>query len=474
MAHALTINNLRFSYLSYQERSNEPLFCDLSLSIEEGERVLLLAPFDMGKTTLAKIIGGVCPKYFPGTMTGSITLFGTDLSTVEPWQLLTEVGYVSQNPAEQFIATTVEEEIAFPLESLGLSRAEMRERIATVLEAWGLAHLGDANESELSGGERKRVLLAIQQALSPRLWLLDEPFDDLDPVWRVRLKETILAGGKTTLVLASRYLADFADLFDRVLLLDERRIVALPLRESLSRFSTLCGDDKPSPLLDQTIEDQRRTTLSAGALAVERKRRSTTSTPPFEMTVDSFALESGELVTLTGANGSGKSSFSRLLCGLDEPKRGVIAIDGKRQSTKELNRSVGYLFQNPDLQIFLPTVEEELSWSLRRRRELSSSEIAERVGFAADLFALDLGDTPTTMSYPKRKALQAAVYYLLDRPFYILDELDSALTYHSALSIMASLRQRGSGILLITHDRLFAAKVEGRAYTIEAGRLIER
>ena len=89
----------------------------------------------------------------------------------------------------------------------------------------------------------------------------------------------------------------------------------------------------------------------------------------------------------------------------------------------------------------------------------------------AELFGLTLTDTPTTMSYPGRKALQAAVYYLLDRPFYILDELDSALTYHSALTIIAHLRRRGAAILLITHDRLFASKVGGRGYTIEEGRL---
>ena len=318
------------------------------------------------------------------------------------------------------------------------------------------------------------MLLAIQEALSPRLWLLDEPFDDLDPMWRVRLKETIMAGGKTTLVLASRYLADFVDLFDRVLLLDEKRIVELPLQEAIERFSAISGDDRPNPLLEQSIEDHHHSTLTGEDLTVERRRRSTTTAPPFEMHVDSFALHSGEVVTLTGANGSGKSSFSRLLCGLDEPKGGAIIIDGKRRGSKELNRNVGYLFQNPDLQIFLPTVEEELAWSLRRRRELSAREISERVGKAAELFALELADTPTTMSYPKRKALQAAVYYLLDRPFYILDELDSALTYHSALSIIASLRRRGSGILLITHDRTFAAKAGGRGYTIEEGRLIER
>ncbi len=471
MATALTITNLRFTYRSYDGIEVEPLLSNLNLVIGEGERVLLLAPFDKGKTTLAKIICGVCPKYFPGALEGSISVFGHDLSLTEPWQLLTEVGYVSQNPAEQFIATTVEEEIAFPLESLGLVQSEMAERIDWALEKWGLTHLRDANESELSGGERKRVLLAIQDAIAPRLWLLDEVFDDLDVEWRGHLQQVIAQEGRTTLVLASRYLDEFADLFDRVLLLDGKSVVEMERGDPLDRFAHLSGDDRPNPLGAAPIEPRYTHTLAVEDLVVERRRRNALRVAPFELVVEGFELQSGEVVTLTGANGSGKSSFSRLLCGLDEPKSGVITIDGVPSPSKGLNRTVGYLFQNPDLQIFLPTVEDELAWSLKRRSDLSPREIKGLVSEAAELFGLTLTDTPTTMSYPGRKALQAAVYYLLDRPFYILDELDSALTYHSALTIIAHLRRRGAAILLITHDRLFASKVGGRGYTIEEGRL---
>lgn len=472
MASALSIDTLSFAYRRYDGIEAEPLFVDLSMHIEEGERVLLLAPFDKGKTTLAKIICAVCPKYFPGSMSGTLSIFGRDNATVEPWQLLTEVGYVAQNPAEQFIATTVEEEIAFPLESLGLSRAEIDFRIERSLGNWGLLGLRSANESELSGGERKRVLLAIQEAIDPKLWLLDEVFDDLDAVWRDRLKAVIGSGKKTVLVLASRYLDEFANLFDRVLLLDEKRIVELPLDQALSRFSHLCGDDRPNPLSKPTFVAAHHHALVAQKLVVQRIRRRSALAAPFEMEVEHFVLKGGEIVTLTGPNGSGKSSFSRLLCGLDEPKSGAVLIDGVAQRKKDLNRSVGYLFQNPDLQIFLPTVQEELSWSLKRRRDLTAASIKAEVSAASELFGLNLTDTPTTMSYPKRKALQAAVYYLLDRPFYILDELDSALTYHSALTIIAHLRSRGAAILLITHDRLFASHVGGRAYAIEEGRMV--
>ena len=471
MPNAFCIEHLSFTYHSYVQKQCESLFENLSLQIEEGSKTLLLAPFDKGKTTMAKIMCGVCPKYFPGTLEGTIRVFGTDLATLEPWQLLSICSYVSQNPQEQFIANSVEEELAFPLESLGLGREEMRSRIDRALQHWGLDRLRTSSEQELSGGERKRVLLAVTEAIDARFWILDEAFDDLDQRWRDQLKEMIDKGNKTVLVLASRYLAEFDGLFDQVLLLDDKKVVSLPQQQLLSRFSQLCQDDLANPLASQVCTPPEVRQLVCTDLVAERRRMSTLEEASFKVQVPHFTLQSGELVTLVGPNGSGKSSFSRILCGLDGYLSGSIKFDGTSLSGKELSKKVGYLFQNPDLQIFLPTVNDELSWSLRRRRDLKQEEIRRRVAACADLFGLSLSDTPATMSYPLRKALQAAVYYLLDRPFYILDELDSALTYHTALSIIRDLRQNGAGILLITHDKQFAKRVQQRTYSIEKGRL---
>ncbi len=472
MDQALQLSHVCFTYRSWKEEVCEQLFNDLNLTLVEGGKTLLLAPFNKGKSTLAKIVCAVCPKYFPGNLEGDISLFGTQLSTMEPWDLLGLCSYVSQNPQEQFIANSVEEELAFPLESLGLEREQMSRRITDALQHWGLEHLRTSSQQELSGGERKRVLLAVQEVIQARLWILDEAFDDLDQRWRDRLKETIQTSDKTILVLASRYLQEFADLFDHVVLLDQKRIESPAIEQLLPRFSSLCGDDLPNPLEGQRIEIAAKQQLCCTNIQAERKRQSTLVGQSFSLEVPHFQLESGELVTLVGPNGSGKSSFSRLLCGLDDPVSGSITLDGQPLAGKELSKKVGYLFQNPDLQIFLPTVEEELSWSLKRRKDMPYDEMKRRVSECADLFGLILTDTPSTMSYPQRKALQAAVYYLLDRPFYILDELDSSLTYYSALSIIARLRQRGAALLLITHDRQFARRVAQRGYAIEGGRMV--
>ncbi|MGB4408109.1 MAG: ABC transporter ATP-binding protein [Sphaerochaeta sp.] len=469
----LEVRGLCFTYQSWKKEENSPVLTGVDLCLEHKSKTLLLAPFDTGKSTLARIISGLCPKYLPGVLEGSIHVCEKDLAQCEPWELLLDCGYVSQNPQEQFVALSVEDEVAFPLETLGLKREEIARRVDTVLTNWGLQPLRTSSQQELSGGERKRVLLAVQQALNPHLWVLDESFDDLDRSWRDYLTTLIRDGEQTTLVLASRYLEQFGEIFDRFALLENGRVRFGEKDEILQAFSALCGDQLPNPLKGQKLPVKAGHTLSCSSLMTVRTRVSTLEAKPFRLSVPSFQIHSGDLITLVGPNGSGKSTFSRLLCGLDELKTGTFSLDGKLMGQRGLNRSVGYLFQNPDLQIFLPTVREELSWSLKRRKDLRDEQVQVMVSECASLFGLDPEETPSTMSYPLRKALQAAVYYLLDRPFYILDELDNALTYAVSLSIIALLRRNGAGILLITHDSAFASLVSETTYAIEAGILEE-
>ncbi|WP_320128095.1 ABC transporter ATP-binding protein [uncultured Sphaerochaeta sp.] len=471
MNDIVVVKNLGFTYRSWDGKLNKPVLENLDCTFQAKSKTLLLAPFDGGKSTFARILGGLCPKYIQGTLSGKLLVNGKDLSVTDPWDLLLDCGYVSQDPQEQFIATTVEDEIAFPLESLGLSRESISKRVDQVLDTWDLIPMRGASEQELSGGERKRVLLAVLEAVNPTFWILDESFDDLDIQWRSLLAEKIKEDSHTVLVLASRYLAQFEGLFDHYALLEQGKLRFGEKQEILQAFSFLCGDDLPNPLDTQIVRISHSQTLACSNLKTIRTRVSSIDVVPFTLFVPSFSLVSGDLATLVGPNGSGKSTFSRLLCGLDIPVEGTFTLDGILQTAKGLNRTVGYLFQNPDLQIFLPTVREELAWSLKRIKNLSALEIEQKVSDCAVLFELELDDTPSTMSYPLRKALQAAVYYLLDRPFYILDELDNALTYATALKIIARLRRNGAGLLLITHDQKFASLLSHTTFAIKDGRL---
>ena len=186
----------------------------------------------------------------------------------------------------------------------------------------------------------------------------------------------------------------------------------------------------------------------------------------------SFTIKGGETVALMGHNGSGKSTFSRILCGLDRPEKGSITIDGEIRQGNMLSRSVGYMFQNPDYQIFLPTVRDELSYSLSFL-PLEKKEKERRLEELSETFSLKLDSVASLMGYGEKKRLQAAIYASLDRDFYILDELDSALSYRESVYILDKLKAKGAGILLISHDHDFASSLTDRLYRAEEGVISE-
>ena len=248
---------------------------------------------------------------------------------------------------------------------------------------------------------------------------------------------------------------DFKGLFDHIYLLEEGRLVEI--------------DEERAIQLSHFSFTPPHASSSKGAISVNDL---TFSRGAFHLCAERFHLEGGEIVALTGANGSGKSTFSRLLCALERPDSGSVQIDGKTQDARALQRSVGYVFQNPDLQIFLPTVRDELMTTLSFLR-LGRKEREERLEELADLFGLVLSDSALLMSQGARKRLQCAIYYSLERPFYILDEIEAALPYAESARMLSLLSSNGAGILVISHDRAFASAVSNRSCHMEEGRLYE-
>ena len=444
--------NLAFRYDSYSEKEGDKVLRNINLTVNKGEKVLILGEPESGKTTLSLILSSLIPQFVEGELEGKV------YPECEMKDRMEEYTLVPQNAGEFILGETVEDEIAFPLESLGIEREEIIERVDRALSFWGLEALREASTTELSGGEKRRLMLASSLVTNPDYVIYDESFDDLDKGWRQVLRDHIKESSEASLVMASRFLSFFNDLFDRIYVLEHGE-----LREWNGELSSI-----PTPNI---IRKERNNILQCRGISFIHPRRSSFSSP-FVLTLDDFSLKSGEVVALMGPNGSGKSTFSRLLCGLDTPSEGTIILDETPCNKERLERSVGYMFQNPDYQIFLPQVKDELSYSLSFLK-INEKEKEKRLSETAALFSLSLSDTASLMSYGERKRLQSAIYYSLDRPFYILDELDSALTYKESISILEKLSRNGAGILLITHDDDFASAVADRGYRAKEGRIYE-
>ena len=443
---------LSFRYTQYSGEERPLLFSNISIEVNKGEKVLVLGEGESGKTTLAHILSSLIPQYEDGELEGTVLPSGDMKDRMDKYSL------VPQNSSAFFISGSVEDEIAFPLESLGIGREEMKSRVEEALKTWGLETLRDVSPDELSGGEKRRVMIASALVTAPEFVIYDEAFDDLDEGWRKKLLFHIKSSSEGSLVFSSRYLSLFSGVFTTIYNLKDGRLIPWDGKRS----------EIPSP---SPYSVAKKVELKVEGLEFTQQRRSS-SLPPFRLSVPSFTIKGGETVALMGHNGSGKSTFSRILCGLDKPEKGNITIDGEIRQGNMLSRNVGYMFQNPDYQIFLPTVRDELSYSLSFL-PLEKKEKERRLEELSEIFSLKLDSVASLMGYGEKKRLQAAIYASLDRDFYILDELDSALSYRESVYILDKLRAKGAGILLITHDSVFASSLTDRLYRAEGGVISE-
>ncbi len=436
------INDLSFKY----EEGGVALFSSFSLNIEEGERVLLISTPGSGKTTLSRILTGSAPKYTGGILSGTVIINGVDILSLDTPERIRYTSRVNQNSDEMILFSTLYEELSFPLENLGYEESVIKEKAEWALTEFDLTRYKEVSTAELSGGEKKRLMIAILFLIDPELYILDESFDELSPFWRAKIAKLIKERGRSVLILGSHFLPTYEGLYDRVITIKDGK--AAPYERETVSVSL--------------VEKPNGKTLSVKDIALSRPHRSLKEENPFSLDVSSFSIEGGKCTLLLGENGSGKSTLSKVLCGLLKEERGTVKIDDKLVAIKERRREVAYLMQNPFEQLFLPTVKEELE---------STDAKKEDIERALELFSLSPDWYISEIPYGSAKLVQAAVFYLLKRPFAIFDELDSALSYSDSLKAVNAYLESGTGLLIITHDEYFASLFKGKCYRIEGGKI---
>ncbi len=492
--------NLAFTYPAYSaaEVSTGALFNDLNYTVCEGEFHTIIGAPESGKTTLSRILSGLVPRYTGGDLEGTVEILGRDISDTRPQDLIETVGTIFQNPDDQILTTRVDSEIAYPLESLGFARHIIEERVDRELLRFELKDKADRNPASLSGGEKKRLLCAVLAAIAPPIWILDETLDEMDPHWRTILFEylteqnsTVIlfsskmptplpltgpepsvepsvvpaapAGGETPAQSTSAGSRQAAILSRGQLHTDEAEIEKIAEREGL-RW-------KPSFTKDKSLGDRTNPPL----LKAEGLSFSYEESADFSLQVDQIELFAGETVTLAGPNGCGKTTLAKILCGLYTPLSGGIQLPQVQQgnaSPELLRSSAAYMFQNPDYQIFLPSIEEELAYGLKEEGR-PHGEIRSLVQRAIDTFQLPSGDTsPTLLSYGTRKRLQAATYWLLQRPLCIFDETDSGISPKDFAALIRAFQSPRRTLLIISHDAELAQHYSDRLLHMKNGLLL--
>src|SRR5438309_685209 len=477
-----------------------PMLHGVNLTVGEGEVVALVGPTGCGKSTLLHICAGVIPHFITGELTGSVHIFGTNTRDSTLAKIAANIGTVTQDPENQLFNLIVADEIAWGMENRGFERSEIRRGLNRALEFFRIPHLRDRITYDLSGGEKQRVVLSANYAPAPKLFVLDDPTSQLDPIGAQQVLTGIqaLAESGHTILLVESKLEEIWSLVDRVVLLNHGTIELDAPRAQLDRhLDTFIEARVQLPQLVELGARLRERGVSVPALPPDPdnaapllnsvrvmpapSERPANNTPPRRtqalIGID-LEIPAGSVVGVVGQNGSGKTTLARCLSGHLKPTSGTVRVDGKdvqRMSVRDRAATVGYVFQNPDHQIFKDPVVEDVVFgpiNLGASRE-KAMESAERV-----LRGLDLWDVrnvhPFRLSKGGRQRLAIAAIAVMQPPVMIIDEPTTGQDLQESHAIMALLvdlaREVGQTVIVIPHAMhlvaahcdLMAALCEGR------------
>ena len=479
----------------------------VDLRVGEGEFLVVMGRSGAGKTTLLLTINGVIPSRLPGEFKGEVRVAGSKVSDMDVAEVAGYVSTVFEDPEIQFVMSTVEDEVVLGLEALGLPREEIKDGLEWALDLVGLGpeFLG-RNPYQLSGGEKQRVAIAAALARKPRVLLLDEPTSDLDPVGKEevvgairRLREEL----GITIIMVEHNPEIVYEFADRVAVLSGGRIVAEgePL-EVLGNFELKREGVYPPQVVEvarglglngaRTEEEVVRAIRSRGFTRREvefgvgrgegrvivscRGVRHVYEDGVVALRGVNLDLRSGELVSVVGPNGSGKTTLAKVIAGLIEPTKGEVLIEGKplrSYDRQTLSSIVGYVYQNPDHQIFNQTVFDEVAFGLRIRG-VREGEVEERVRRALAVFGLEgkEGEHPFFLSKGERRRLALASVYVLDPKVLIVDEPTTGqdMVFNEKLfELLRGLAGEGRCVVVITHSTDLAFKFSDRVVVLKDG-----
>lgn len=502
---------------------------DIDLSVEEGTFVGLIGPSGAGKSTLASAITGAIPHHYRGRLFGSTLVAGLDTCEASPTDIAKVAGSVLQDIDAQMVASVVEDELLFGLENFGIDHREIEGRIASALDAVGIADLRHREIATLSGGQKQKVAIAAILAMTPRVIVMDEPTSALDPasardVFEVLRRAKELTG--MTVILIEQTVALLAEYCDRVVVIDQGRIaldgtptdvfshgetlraigVDTPRTVRISNSLAEAGlapSDSPALTLDGA-ESLVASILAPGlsesspivprALGDGPDARNAADERPIIVDVAGAAysygtgqagieginltVRAGEILAVVGQNGAGKTTFTKLLNGLIKPSAGVVRIAGLDTRTTPVSVLASHaatLFQNPDRQLCRNTVVEEISFGLELQGAPANAA-RERARHVAATFGLPENASPFNLSRGQRQMVALASVVALEPELIILDEPTSGLDYRECMTVMETVRQRaldGAAVVMVCHDMEVVSDFADTLAVMAEGRLIE-
>ncbi|BEI48763.1 ABC transporter ATP-binding protein [Lactiplantibacillus plantarum] len=513
-APIISFKNFSFQYNS----QTEPTLRDINLDIYPGEKVLIAGPSGSGKSTLGRCLNGLIPQSYPGTVTGQARIAGQTISESSIFTLSQDVGTVLQDPDSQFVGLTVVEDMAFSLENDQQTQPAMRQATEQWAQTLDLQDLLTHRPQELSGGQKQRVAMAGVLIDNSKILLFDEPLASLDPASgkaSMALIDQLTHTQDLTVIIIEHRIEDVLQQpIDRLIVMQDGAIVANDRPETILRQSLmtqlglreplylsalkLAGVDLATcqhldnlqalqvPDLTATLQNwtagvqlQSPTVHDQPLLAIEHLTFGYDPAKPIinDITV---TLHQGEMISLVGQNGTGKSTLSNLITGFLMPQSGKMRFNGRSladQSVKERADQIGYILQDPNQMISKTMIYDEVAAGLILRG-VADDEVKRRVQAVLKVCGLyEFRHWPiSALSFGQKKRVTIAAILVLEPAMLILDEPTAGQDLQHYTEMMTFLtkinQEQHMTIMLITHDMHLMLEYTDRTIVLGHGNIL--
>jgi energy-coupling factor transporter ATP-binding protein EcfA2 len=501
---------IRFDQLSFTyNRTEKAALKNISAEINKGAFVVLMGAGGSGKSSLCYTPNGIIPHLLRGHYSGRAFVKEQEVRKQKVWELARHVGLVLQDFDAQLFSSSVELEMAFGLENLGIPRDEIGTRIAKYLALIGMDHKRQFEPASLSGGQKQRLAIAAIMCMEPEILVMDEPTTDLDPVARreiLALAAHSRDRGDTLLIADHR--SEIAANADEIWLMSHGELVKRGRPAEILPDIELLKDARvmPPPIIELmvrlgyprklwTVAESVEALGTQPGVSFDRPDSSSSQAPIIQvnelthiyeyMAVPglrnvSLSISHGEFVAIMGVNGSGKTTLAKHFNGLLKPTSGAILLAGKpieTYSRKQVASLIGYVFQNPDQQIFAATVLDEVSFSLRQLGydKQAIMDGAREVLAVVGLDGLEQED-PARLTKGQRQRLAVASALITKPPVLVLDEPTKGLDYihkKELMRLLVDLNRAGHTIVVITHSLWIVAEYAQRVVVLNSGEKVE-
>ncbi len=495
----------------------------LNYEFQSGELIGIIGPAEAGKTTLGLSIKAIVPHKLDGAWGGALDVCGKDILESDVSTISRFVSMTFQDPESQIIGSSVEEDLVFGPENYNIPPEVIREKMKWAMDAVGLSEeFLKKHPHRLSGGEKQRLAIASAIICGPEVIILDEPTAEIDPVGKydvIKIVEKLKKSQTKTILLIEQDLEHLVRFADKLLVLNKGELVAFHnTREVLKDTDKLLdmhinvpevvvlwnelkklGLDIPifvsveeaiSVLRNYFVKNKEELVVKSSAkltptheteevIKVEQMSFSYETSDQILHDIN-LSIKKGEFVAVLGKNGTGKTTLVKHFNGLLKPTKGKVFVNGiptNKKTVAQLSRNVGYVFQNPNHQIFEDTVEKEIMFG-PKNLGWTAEQIAEKTQFALKLCDLEKvkDQHPTMLNRAQKQLLIIASVVAMDVDVLIVDEPTTGLDYSNCQlvgQVLTNIQKQGKTVVLITHDMNFVAKYAERTIVVNNGEVDE-